>query len=181
MIHSLKNLLCIALCFTFISVLLIPYEGDAKRKYRQAQRVQKKNSLSKKQSHTQNPWTLGLVLGKPSGVTAQYKLKTGRAIQGLLAYDLTRGYLYLGADYTYKFYTIKPIKSHLYWGAGSYLLFSNYSHKYSEGIGVRLPFGLMHLLKYAPLQVFLELGIRSLILPKIQLSFDFALGIRYQF
>jgi hypothetical protein len=181
MIHSLKNLLCIALCFTFISVLLVPYEGFAKRKNRRAQRVQKKNSLPKKQSHTQNTWALGLLLGKPSGITAQYKLKTDQAIQGLLAYDLIIGQLYLGADYTHKFYNIKPIKSHLYWGAGSYLLFSSSSHKSSEGIGIRLPFGFMHLLKYAPLQVFLELGLRSLVLPRIHLSFDLALGIRYQF
>ena len=98
-------------------------------------------------------------------------MKTDQAIQGLLAYDLIMGQLYLGADYTHNFYNIKPIKSHLYWGAGGYFLFANTHRYYSGGLGVRLPFGFMHILKFSLIclsNIFIHLKMNFHIISKIK-------------
>ena len=147
-----------------------------------------KKSTSQKFNLSSNSiWSLGLIIGQPSGISGQYKLDLQKALQTVLAYDLLYTHIYVGLDYTQKFQRIEPILSDLYWGIGGFLYtHSGSSHHHNAkssngGIGARLSMGLIHEIKNAPFQVFAELGLRSFVIPHIILTFDVALGIRYQF
>ena len=149
---------------------------------------------SKKTTSTQtfqnNPvWALGLMVGQPSGISAQYRLDHAKALQAVLAYGLLQTNLYMGVDYTQNFYRITSLTSDIYWGLGAFAYTysgpirhnKNDTIQSSGGLGARLSVGMIYIIPNAPFQIFAESGLRSFLIPNVSLTFDIALGLRYQF
>ena len=167
------------------STITIPTQVKVKTRSKSSQKNVSNHSFQHK-----SLWALGLMVGQPSGISAQYKLNSRQALQAVLAYGLLQTNLYMGVDYTQNFHRFKSISSDVYWGLGGFTytysgLINHNKHNHtaysSGGLGARMSIGMIYIVPNAPLQVFTESGLRSFVIPHIGLTFDIALGLRYQF
>src|SRR5579885_2432683 len=114
---------------------------------------------------------LGLVLGEPTGLSANYWIRNDRSIDGELSFSFNNFFL-IQSDYLFHFHglfgTRESFTQHLepYLGIGGALFFNTASSRTSStyftdhgsvGFGVRIPFGAEWMIPSSPFGVFAEL------------------------
>ncbi|MEQ1665946.1 MAG: hypothetical protein ABL927_11275 [Bdellovibrionales bacterium] len=130
---------------------------------------------------------LGIVVGDPTGISANYFLDNAHSIDAALAWSDSFTF-HLHGDYLlhkprYFFVENKPIG--LYYGIGARLR-SRKSSKFAsdeDGIelGARAPVGLKYVFFDPRIEIFGELSAVFDVMPKTALDFDIGVGARYYF
>ncbi len=127
------------------------------------------------------PFGLGLFVGEPVGVTANIKFSEARSIALLAAWSLGKGGGFYGhADYLfYKrgLFQIEGAPFDLHFGLGAGVG----AHSDGAALAVRVPVGLGHTFRSAPIEVFVELGLGAWLIPATDLSVTGGIGGRYYF
>lgn len=129
-----------------------------------------------------HPTGLGVILGEPTGVSFKHWVSQKSAIDAAFAWSFAgRGdELHLHADYLWH----TPLKSadpavrrtSFYIGVGGRARFEN-----DFRVGVRVPIGLAHFIKDAPLDIFIEVAPILDLVPATDMSANGGIGLRYYF
>ena len=123
---------------------------------------------------------LGLVLGEPSGISAQFGLSDSDKLNAALGLDtFDDGVLYVHVDYIRHLAVLldgADVSLPVYVGLGGFLV-----ERGRIDLGARVPFGLQLDFKQAPLHLFLEVAFKLRIIEDIDTDLDAALGFRYFF
>jgi len=134
---------------------------------------------------------LGIALGSPSGVTAEYYLSPKNAIQGTVGLGFVGGnHLNVTVDYLYHFNLMghAAFKLDAYAGIGAF--FYNWfddnegegnDDKEAWGIGARIPLGLDFLFTKLPIDVYVEIAPGFALVGRTGFGISGALGFRYFF
>lgn len=169
----------------FLSVIIFTTVATAKTKHSsQNASDQKTSSFSAFKSEQLG---LGIVVGDPTGISANYFLDNAHSIDAALAWSDSFTF-HLHGDYLlnkprYFFVENKPIG--LYYGIGARLR-SRKSSKFAsdeDGIelGARAPVGLKYVFFDPRIEIFGELSAVFDVMPKTALDFDIGVGARYYF
>ncbi|OFZ02551.1 MAG: hypothetical protein A2X97_07785 [Bdellovibrionales bacterium GWA1_52_35] len=130
---------------------------------------------------------LGIVLGEPTGLSAQYVLEKDRKLDFSLAYSFN-SWVQITADYIFMrpqwvnsvLKRSSPVSA--YWGAGLLLGVVTDSKKDGDlGFALRIPFGLEGMLDMEPIGFFVELVPGMELAPSTDFIFQGGLGARYYF
>ncbi|MGK5084134.1 DUF3996 domain-containing protein [Bdellovibrionota bacterium FG-1] len=143
-----------------------------------------------------HPFGLGVIIGEPSGLSAQYFFNPERALDGGLAYSFN-SFIFIFSDYLFHFPGVfghgprVPRDLSPYLGVGGVLLASTTSNRKegryftdqgsSVGLGIRLPFGLEWRPIRSPLEVFLEIAPGLGVIPSTFGFIEGGIGLRYYF
>jgi hypothetical protein len=125
---------------------------------------------------------LGIILGKPTGVSA--KLWNGRttAFDGAAAWYISgnEGAMQLHANYlkhNFEIFQVEEGQLPLYYGIGAKIVLGS-----DVGFGVRVPLGISYIFNNdLPLDTFLELAPTLNLMPSTGFDIDGAIGVRYYF
>ena len=122
----------------------------------------------------------GIMFGEPTGISVKSWLTKSTAWDAGLAWNFGEGgALHVHGDYLiHEYGLIKVSKGQLplYYGFGARFLLASDTH-----VGIRGVVGLDYLFSGTPLDIFLEIVPIFDIVPKTNLGFNGALGIRYFF
>jgi len=129
---------------------------------------------------------VGLVVGEPTGITAEYYPRSpgfGQAVEltvGLDTFDDGHTYVHL----IWKLYLTQLVRTSaldvpIYVGVGPW--FAEGRGHDDIDIGGRMPFGIALDFRRAPLQVFLEIALQLEIVDDFHADIDCGLGFRYYF
>lgn len=130
------------------------------------------------------PFGLGVVIGAPIGIAANYHLGRNNSIDGVLSPDFgDHGGIYVHSTYLWHYPAILHI-DHLpfggFWGIGA--RFRVQDKKEDEvRFGPRLSGGMLYQVKSAPVDIFLEVAIVVDLVEKTGLAANLGLGARYYF
>ncbi len=131
------------------------------------------------------PFGIGLVVGKPTGLSGAYELSDKTAIAAALGLDLIDGRrFYIHADFLFILPNLLSggsVELSPYLGPGVFLSDRGKKDDGRLGIGARVPFGLSLDFKTAPLQIFLEIAVSVPLIPDPGVGIGGALGFRYYF
>lgn len=138
------------------------------------------------QSRAGGTFGVGLVLGDPTGVTAEYNRRTrgfGNAIEAAVGID-TFDDDHLYAHLVWKFYLTeiargRDIDVPLYAGVGPWLAEAGGDDDLH--VGARAPFGIALDFRHAPVQVYFELAFVLRVVDDVDAGIGAALGFRYYF
>ncbi len=129
----------------------------------------------------QSGFGLGVIVGEPTGVCGKYWLDGATAIDGGIAWAFkNEGAVHLHGDYLFHKYDVFPVdkgKLPLYYGIGGRIKFEEDDNKF----GVRIPVGMNYLFANDPLDLFIEIVPILNLVPKTDLGFNAAIGIRFFF
>jgi hypothetical protein len=140
--------------------------------------------LSASQAHAGEPpntFGAGLMLGEPTGFSAEYTLAPMAAIDAAFAYSyLRQGDWQVHSDYLLTgnhFFQGEPAGMEEYFGLGARLKFES-----SVRFGARIPFGASYQLPgYTQVQFFGEAAPIVDFAPNLSMSFNIEVGARYFF
>lgn len=128
------------------------------------------------------PTGIGIILGEPTGVSFKHWFSSRTAIDAALAWSFAgpNEELHVHADYLWH----TPLKSSdpairrtsFYIGVGGRMRFEN-----DTRFGARVPFGLVHFVKDAPLDIFVEIAPIMDLAPETEVSANGGIGLRYFF
>lgn len=130
------------------------------------------------------PFGIGLVVGRPTGVTGAYELSDKTALAAAVGLDLFDGrHGYLQFDFLFILPELVSGSASLspYVGPGAFLTDVGGRGSDRFGLGGRVPFGLSLDFAKAPIQIFLEISLNLLLVPDIHGDIAGALGFRYYF
>lgn len=131
------------------------------------------------------PFGLGLILGKPTGVTGAYKLGDSTAIDGAVGIDLIDGErFWLHADFLFLLPDLLgggSVALVPYLGPGAFISDLGRRDGSRLGIGAHVPFGLNLDFRRAPLQIFGEVAVIVPLIPDPDVGLGGAIGFRYYF
>ena len=125
---------------------------------------------------------VGILLGEPTGFSAELELNQTHSLDGAISYSLVQGALHLHSDYlirlnthrhSHRFGVVVP-----YFGLGAQLALGE---EKKDGLSVRLPVGVINFSLKRRLGVFLEFVPGMSILPETDFVMGAALGARYYF
>jgi|SRR5690606_1372600 len=122
---------------------------------------------------------LGIVAGKPSGVSARLWVGNRNTIDFIAGFDIYNDRVSLNADYAWHEFDLFPVRRGqlpLYYGMGVWTSVSN-----DPSVGARGKVGIAYLFPNAPLDAFFELGPSASILPSTGFGLDAGLGMRFFF
>ncbi|MBT8495054.1 MAG: hypothetical protein KJO07_18555 [Deltaproteobacteria bacterium] len=125
---------------------------------------------------------LGLVLGEPTGLSAQYTFGERNALNFALGFEIIDegdNDLYFHIDYIFMIADLVNTGAFdlpFYVGVGGFLIDRN-----DATIGARMPFGVEMQFKSAPINIFAEIGLSLAIIDDVDLDVFGALGFRYYF
>ncbi len=148
--------------------------------------AQRRSAAQKRQPYSgpemSRPTGLGMILGEPTGVSFKHWVSNKTAIDAAMAWSFAgRGEdLHIHADYLWH----TPLKSsdpairrtNFYIGVGGRMRFEN-----DVRFGARVPFGLVHFVKDAPLDIFVEIAPIMDLAPETEVSANGGIGLRYFF
>lgn len=134
-------------------------------------------------------FSLGLILGEPTGLSAKQQLSNGNAIAGAAAWSLSHDEsLQLHVDYLFNQQGLNtPAElrgtSHWYWGVGArFKVRDNDHNNHKDDIaGIRVPFGINFYPQSMPLELFGEIVPSLDVVPDSDFDLDLAIGVRYRF
>ena len=122
----------------------------------------------------------GIMFGEPTGISLKSWLTKTTAWDAGLAWNFGKGgALHIHGDYLIHEYGLIQVSKGqlpLYYGFGARLLLASDTH-----VGVRGVVGLDYLFSGTPLDIFLEIVPIFDLVPKTDLEFNGALGVRYFF
>jgi len=128
------------------------------------------------------PTGLGMIIGEPTGVSFKHWLSRKTAIDAGLAWSFAGpgDDIHIHVDYLWH----TPLRSsdpavrrtNFYIGVGGRMRFEN-----DTRFGARVPFGLVHFIKDAPLDIFVEVAPILDLAPATELSANGGIGLRYFF
>ena len=126
-------------------------------------------------------YEIGLILGKPTGISFKIWRSPDRAIDLAGAWDLDQNLFRFHGDYLWhraaKEIIKAPAQNLIYYGIGVRFIAAP-----KEGeIGLRLAAGLEHFFKDSPLTFFMEIAPVMSLLPSTEFDVDYGVGLRYSF
>ena len=124
------------------------------------------------------PLGLGLIIGSPSGFSTNYWLDNRRSVDFGLgwALDDDNGTQLHGDYLLYNFNVISEPRTPIYYGAGIRIGL----HGEDSGLGIRFPLGLVHLIREAPMEVFVEMTPIVQLTPDVYLDMQGGFGVRFK-
>ena len=148
--------------------------------------AQRRPSAQKRQPYSgpqmSRPTGLGILIGEPTGVSFKHWVSRKNAFDAGLAWSFAGSGddIHIHADYLWH----TPLRSrdpavrrtNFYIGVGGRVRFENDSR-----FGARVPFGLEHFIKDAPLDIFIEVAPILDLAPATELSANGGIGLRYFF
>ncbi len=129
------------------------------------------------QARPQSDFGLGIILGRPSGVTMEFGLAANQSIDLAIGIDTFRGdHFYVHGNYLFYLSPVIQGQADLspYLGAG--IFFSG-----GPRGGIRAPFGFSLDFQAAPLKLFIEVAPHLRLVDEVDLDFGVAGGFRYFF
>ncbi len=130
-----------------------------------------------------NDFGLGVIIGEPTGPCFKYWLGSKSAIDGAVAWSFEKnGSLHIHADYLlhyFSFIDVKKGRFPFYYGLGGRIKFGHNDD--DDRLGVRIPLGLEYLFEGAPPGIFIELVPILDLVPKTEIEYNAAIGVRYYF
>jgi hypothetical protein len=129
------------------------------------------------QARPQRDFGLGIILGRPSGVTMEFGLAANQSIDLAIGIDAFRGErFYVHGNYLFYLSPVVQGQADLspYLGAGIFVSSG------SRG-GIRVPFGFSLDFQAAPLKLFIEVAPHLRLFDEVDLDFGVAGGFRYFF
>jgi hypothetical protein len=137
-------------------------------------------------------WALGLVVGDPTGLSANYSFTEVETLHTTLDYEFSADdRLEIASHYTWRKKNPKLDKMQLGWfyGAGARLVIrdrdhhqSDHKHDFNDGhadFGPSGTVGLYHQFKQAPLEIFLKGNLTVNIIEDTDVDGDVMLGLHY--
>lgn len=131
---------------------------------------------------------LGVILGSPTGISANYLLSDRNSIDAALAYDDDD--LHFHMDYLWRFpKSLRTQKAAFGWFAGVGLKFRDHDHDGhhhhhdhdDEKFGPRAVAGVNHEFNNVPIEIFVEGAIVMYLIEETDIDLDFGIGARYYF
>lgn len=123
---------------------------------------------------------LGIIVGEPTGISMKAWTGNRTAVDGAVAWSLKNGdVLHLHANYLLHNFSLIEVtegKLPFYYGIGGRILL-----EHDPRIGIRIPVGLSYLFEKSPLDLFIEVVPLLDLLPKTEIDFNGAVGLRYIF
>ncbi len=132
------------------------------------------------------PYSLGVMIGDPTGISGKYDLPKNQAIDAGLTWSQgSRGGTEIHGD------LLQILPGHvsagetdldLYYGIGARMIMINGGDdKNKIALGPRAPLGLLHQLKDPSVEFFGELALILDLIPGIRADIDLGVGARYRF
>ncbi len=119
---------------------------------------------------------LGFILGEPTGLSGKMWLGGNTAIDGAAAWSFgDNGALHLHVDYLLHNHDLMEFAS-LYYGLGAKVKLMD-----DVQMGIRVPVGLVHEFREAPIDIFLELVPGLNLIPGTSFNMNGGVGARYYF
>lgn len=123
---------------------------------------------------------LGLMVGEPTGLSAQFALTGADALNGAVGFNiLDEGRLYIHLDYIRTLAELASTSSVVipfYFGIGGFVAADK-----NASVGARVPFGIQFDFTSAPIHIFAEIAFRLRLIEDIKAGAAGALGFRYFF
>jgi hypothetical protein len=122
---------------------------------------------------------VGLVIGKPAGLSGKVWLGETNALDLTLGFNVLDDWMSLNADYVWHDFSLFQVPQGslpLYYGMGIWAAIANHG-----GVGVRGVVGIDYLFAKAPLDAFFEICPGISIIPGTHVGVDAGLGMRYFF
>lgn len=133
------------------------------------------------------PFGIGLVLGDPTGISANYYKSAERSIDAALAWNFgSETGLEFHADYLWHrrgIFHVETVPFSMLYGVGGRMLFVNSKNNEAAKtkIGPRLPLGIETNFNQKAVEVFAEIALVMNLIPATSADFDFGLGARVYF
>ncbi len=131
------------------------------------------------------PFGVGLVLGDPTGLSANYRLSPLRSIDGAVAWSFgSNSGFELHSDYLWHraaIFRADQVAFDLHYGVGGRLLSLNNRKDDRTRLGLRLPVGLATNFNQRTIEVFGELAFVMNFIPSTSADLDFGVGARIYF
>ncbi len=137
-------------------------------------------------------WGLGVVIGSPTGVSANYFLSESRSIHTTLAYDLIgNDRLELGSHYTWRMHNLnfEQVKLGWFYGAGAMLTFkesddhhhnNNLTHDHDGmNFGPSGTIGIFHEFTEVPLELFFKGNLTLNLIKDTDVDANIMIGLHY--
>jgi len=126
-------------------------------------------------------YEIGLILGKPTGISFKMWKSFDRAIDLAGAWDFERSLFRLHGDYLWH-RTAKEVVKELdqnliYYGIGVRFIAASEKGE----IGLRLVAGLEHFFQDSPFSLFMEIAPVMSFMPSTEFDVDYGVGLRYSF
>lgn len=121
----------------------------------------------------------GIIAGDPSGLSGKLWLNDKNALDFIAGFSIQNDWINLNCDYVWHDFGLIPVSSGqlpIYYGMGVWTSISN-----NAAIGARGIVGIEYLFPSAPLDVFLEIGPGTSIIPETHFGLSGGLGMRYFF
>ena len=130
-------------------------------------------------AQSNGPLGLGVILGDPTGVSIKSWKNSRNAFDGGLAWSLNgANALQIHGDYLWHRYDLTGYsRTPMYFGVGARLRFTGNN----TGLGVRFPIGILHLIREAPFELFLEIVPVFTLSPATAVDMDGGMGVRFYF
>jgi len=138
------------------------------------------------------PFGLGLIIGSPTGISANYLLSESNSIASALAFDDDD--IHFHVDYLFRFPKSLPVdRIRLGWYGGAGLKFRDHDHDdhkkngnwhehHDDGeFGPRGVAGLNYDFEKFPIEVFGEVSLVMYLIDETDMDLDFGIGGRYYF
>ena len=126
---------------------------------------------------------LGVVVAGPTGITAQYIYGKGKDVSASLGWGADSYHLNLDHHWNRRnWIKADGVSINVYFGLGvRWRYFQGRDNALAQEIGLRAPFGVQHIFKQVPIQIFFELAPALILIDHTGFVIDLALGARYFF
>jgi hypothetical protein len=126
---------------------------------------------------------LGIVVAGPTGLTAEYIYAKNRDVSAALGWGDESFHLNLDHHWNQpNLIKADGVPINIYFGAGlRWISWSHNDDDSGQSIGLRAPFGVQHIFRSVPIQIFFELAPVLLLVDHTGFEIDIALGARYFF
>lgn len=131
------------------------------------------------------PFGIGLIIGDPTGLSANYRLSQQRSIDGALAWSFGRdpGFK-IHSDYLWHRDAIlraEKFNVDLHYGVGARLWSLSNRHDDNMRFGARVPVGLSSNFNQRAIEVFVEIALGMNVIPSTSADLDAGIGARVYF
>lgn len=144
-------------------------------------------SSVKSRADAPGPFGVGLVLGDPTGISANYYKSAERSIDAALAWSFgSETGLEFHADYLWHrrgLFHVETVPFSMLYGIGGRVLFVNSKNNDAAKtkIGPRLPLGIETNFNQKAIEVFAEIALVMNLVPATSADLDFGIGARVYF